>query len=48
MGRNTPANRKAHKDKLDKKKKKDQEAAQKRKALLKEIVNQANNKKTDS
>ncbi|AJA70161.1 MULTISPECIES: hypothetical protein [Myroides] len=45
MGRNTPANRKAVKDKIDKKKKKEQEAAVKRKTLLKEIVNQMANKK---
>lgn len=45
MGRNTPANRKAVKDKIDKKKQKEQEAVAKRKALLKEIVNQAANKK---
>lgn len=44
MGRNTPANRKAVKDKIDKKKHKEHEAAVKRKALLKEIVNQVKNK----
>ena len=40
MSRNTPANRKAAKDKIAKKKAKELEAAQKRKALLKDIVNQ--------
>lgn len=45
MGRNTPANRQVVKDKLAKKKQKEQEAAAKRKALLKEIVNQMANKK---
>lgn len=44
MGRNTPANRKAVKDKIDKNKQKEHEAAVKRKALLKEIVNQVKNK----
>ncbi len=45
MGRNTPANRKVVKDKLAKKKQKEQEAMAKRKALLKEIVTQMTNKK---
>jgi hypothetical protein len=45
MGRNTPANRKVVKDKIAKKKQKEQEAATKRKALLKEIVNQMTTKK---
>lgn len=45
MGRNTPANRKVVKDKIDKKKKKEQDAATKRRTLFKEIVNQMNNKK---
>ena len=45
MGRNTPANRKVVKDKIAKKKQKEQEAAIKRKALLKEIVNQMTTKK---
>lgn len=45
MGRNTPANRQVVKDKLAKKKQKEQEAVAKRKALLKEIVNQMTNKK---
>ncbi|MGG5578335.1 hypothetical protein ACPDHL_13465 [Myroides sp. C15-4] len=45
MGRNTPANRQIVKDKLAKKKQKEQEAVAKRKALLKEIVNQMANKK---
>lgn len=40
MGRNTPANRKAVKTKIDKKKQKDKEAEVKRKAQLKEIVRQ--------
>ncbi|MDM1044873.1 hypothetical protein HX004_07335 [Myroides sp. 1354] len=44
MGRNTPANRKIVKDKIAKKKQKEQEAAVKRKALLKEIVNQVTKK----
>jgi len=45
MSRNTPANRKVVKDKIAKKKQKEQAAAVKRKALLKEIVNQTKEKK---
>lgn len=45
MGRNTTANRQVVKDKLAKKKQKEQEALSNRKALLKEIVNQMANKK---
>ncbi|MGL6038081.1 MAG: hypothetical protein ACRC0E_04215 [Soonwooa sp.] len=37
MSRNTDANRKAHKKKIDRKKRKAQEADEKRKARLKEI-----------
>ena len=37
MSRNTDANRKAHKKKIDQKKRKTQEAEEKRKARLKEI-----------
>lgn len=37
MSRNTDANRKAHKKKIDQKKRKEQEAEAKRKAKLKEI-----------
>ncbi len=37
MSRNTDTNRKAHKKKIDQKKRKTQEAEQKRKARLKEI-----------
>ncbi|WP_267740466.1 hypothetical protein [Myroides injenensis] len=44
MGRNTPANRKIVKDKIANKKKKETEAAAKRKALLREIVNKSNAK----
>lgn len=45
MSRNTPANRKTVKDKIAKKKQKEQEAQAKRKVLLKEIVNQLTTKK---
>lgn len=45
MSRNTPANRQVVKDKLAKKKQKEQEAAVKRKALLKEIKQQVDAKK---
>ncbi|WP_312323828.1 hypothetical protein [Soonwooa sp.] len=37
MSRNTDANRKAHKKKIDQKKRKTQESEEKRKARLKEI-----------
>lgn len=37
MSRNTDANRKTHKKKIDQKKRKEQEAEDKRKARLKEI-----------
>lgn len=40
MSRNTPANRKIVKDKIAKKKQKEQEASAKRKEILKQIVNQ--------
>ncbi|WP_413513611.1 hypothetical protein [Myroides odoratus] len=45
MSRNTATNRKIVKDKIAKKKQKEQEAEAKRKALLKEIVNQFTIKK---
>lgn len=45
MSRNTPANRKVVKDKIAKKKQKEQEAVAKRKALLKEIKQQFDAKK---
>ncbi|MHC5310388.1 hypothetical protein ACYSNM_10075 [Myroides sp. LJL116] len=39
MSRNTPQNRKAASDKIAKKKQKEQQAAIKRKQMLKDIVN---------